>query len=171
MTCVQSQCKSWGSVVCNHNAKADEGSGRRDWGKRLVCNHNAKSWWRKWEERLGEMTCAISMNVNITPSLGALLEHTAQGHHHRSLGVDSPLELKGWVVLRSHQIFHCLLKRSLQSWVVMSGHLSDLNLYCQWKGWVLMSASSLLCSQGLWLLVCLWFVPHKVLQLLEVYKG
>ena len=60
-------------------------------------------------------------------SLGALSEHTAQGHHWlvaelesvslpqavHTPGVDSPQKLEGWVVVRGHLIPHCLLKGEL----------------------------------------------------------
>ena len=59
----------------------------------------------------------------VTASLGALYEHTAQGHHWlvaelefasrdqsvRKQGVDSPLEPEGWTVVSCHLTPHCLL--------------------------------------------------------------
>ena len=81
----------------------------------------------------------------------ALSEHTAHDHRwlvagfefaSHSPGVNPPLQL--------------------DSWVVVIDQMSDLILhYCLFvvlKGWSLMSASRLLCVQGLWLLVCLWSV-------------
>ena len=60
-------------------------------------------------------------------SLGALSEHTAQGHHWlvaelesvsltqavHTPGVDSPLKPEGWAVVSGNLIPHCLLKGEL----------------------------------------------------------
>ena len=67
------------------------------------------------------------MQCVTTASLGALSEHTAQGHHWlvaglesvslpqavHTPGVDSPLEPEGWAAVGGHLTPHCLLKREL----------------------------------------------------------
>ena len=65
----------------------------------------------------------IMMQWFVIASLGALFEHTAQGHHWLvaelefaslpqavyTLGVDSPLEPEGWTVVSRHLTPRCLL--------------------------------------------------------------